>query len=171
MRARGHQTKSLHSYYFILTKKLLSYLRGDLVNEIIRQCSKWSNQQFLCVVRGEQRCQKVRGQSHICSCKYPCQQIVTVLNEIVPEMSGEVQQYTLWPHALVGGSERKEGARLFCMFSQTGLALGFPQISALHSVTLSDALVTGMGFQQGITSCFTSFKTGFHSWLVVFFWV
>lgn len=118
-------------------------------------------------VNRQQRCQNVRSQ-------YPCQQIATVLNEIVPEMSVEVQQYTLWPHALIVGLEKKEGADLFCTFSLTGLALGFPQISALHSFMLSDAVVTGMCFQQGITSCFRSFKTGVPSWLVCscfFFWV
>lgn len=61
MNARGHTTKSLHSFYFILIKNLMSYSRGELVNEIIRQCSKWSNQQFWSAVSRAAKMPKGKG--------------------------------------------------------------------------------------------------------------
>lgn len=107
---------------------------------------------------------KVRVQSQIC---YPLSlptYTVNVFNEIVPEMSVEVQYNTTvakWLHVLLDW-RRGRGVPL----SPTGLALGFPQTSELHSHVPSEALVTGMGFQQRITSYFHSFKTGVHSLLV-----
>lgn len=40
---------------------------------------------------------KVRVQSQICHYDYPCQHTVNVFNEIVPEMSVEVQVNTMRP--------------------------------------------------------------------------
>lgn len=111
---------------------------------------------------------KVRVQSQIC---YPLSMptyTVNVFNEIVPEMSVEVQSSTTvakWMHVLLDW-RRGRGVTSYARSALLVWLLGFHRpLNFTHPVP-SDALVTGMGFQQRITSYFNSFKTGVHSWLV-----
>lgn len=106
---------------------------------------------------------KERAQSQIRHYNYPCQHTVFMyLMRLCQRcewkfsviLRGQVD-------ACVAVLEEKERSPFSCLLSLIGSALGFPQTSALDSL-----LVTGMGFQQRLTSYCNSFRTGVHSPLV-----